>query len=91
MYSSLKTWVCALALIEVLFVFTVTGASNDNCETVIKSFEKKLSIVDADVKAIARALNVGNPPGIKYCLDDAVSSLPFYCRLCGSINCLTEL
>ncbi|KAL9953948.1 hypothetical protein ACROYT_G041430 [Oculina patagonica] len=56
-------WVCALALIEVLFMFTVMGASNDNCEVVIKSFEKKLSNVEADVKAIASALNVGNPPG----------------------------
>ncbi|KAL9953886.1 hypothetical protein ACROYT_G041359 [Oculina patagonica] len=44
-------------------MFTVMGASNDSCETVIKAFENKLSNVVADVKAIARALNVGNPPG----------------------------
>ena len=65
MYSSLKAWVCALALIEVLFVFTAMGqgTSSDSCTKVVKSFEKKLSDVEADVKAIARALNVGKPPG----------------------------
>ncbi|XP_078351809.1 putative skeletal organic matrix protein 5 isoform X2 [Oculina patagonica] len=62
MYLSLKAWVCAVALIEVLFMFTVMGASSDSCETVIKSFDKRLKNVEADVKAIARALNVGNPP-----------------------------
>ncbi|KAL9953884.1 hypothetical protein ACROYT_G041357 [Oculina patagonica] len=62
MYLSLKAWVCALALIEVLFVFTVMGASSDSC----KSFDKRLRNVEADIKAIARALNVGNQPGTSF-------------------------
>ena len=65
MFSSLKAWVCALALIEVLFVFTAMGqgTSSDSCTKAVKSFDKRLRNVEADVKAIARALNVGNPPG----------------------------
>ncbi|KAL9953877.1 hypothetical protein ACROYT_G041350 [Oculina patagonica] len=49
-------------------MFTVMGASNDNCEAVIKSFDARLRNVEADVKAIANALNGGNPPGINIAL-----------------------
>ncbi|KAL9953880.1 hypothetical protein ACROYT_G041353 [Oculina patagonica] len=90
MYLSLKAWVCAVALIEVLFMFTVMGASSDSCETVIKSFDKRLKNVEADVKAIARALNVGNPPpdrsrsspGNKaYLLQTNNGKIPVYCHM----------
>lgn len=65
MYSSVKASVFALVLTEVLFMITVMGTSQDSCKTAVKALDKRLRSVEADVKAIARALNVVNPPGIK--------------------------
>ena len=64
--------VFALFLTEVFFMITVMGTSHDSCATAVKALDKRLRSVEADVKAIARALNVANPPGTKTGFDYAV-------------------
>ena len=57
--ESMNVWVFVLFL----FAFTTEAVPQESCTTGIKTLAAKMDKLHADIKAIARGLNLLNPPG----------------------------